>query len=196
MQKSSLEKWVDELQAQIDAVNRKVAAIPPTPIPDPDCFVFSCGHATMTVTDEPIEESNDNEFTRTAEYEFAEDFDTENYEYYINFDLFSIDIALSLAYYATTNCMGLHDDTPFQDDLMPVLSSETPQDTETYAVAGIVSVNFQYGESVTLSIVSGYGDGKCIAGDTGATTIDYMIVAKKKTEITTKKKKKTKNRRK
>lgn len=193
MQDSSLVKWVDELQGQIDALKRDIASIPapPEPTPEPDCTVFSCGHATLTVTDTPIEESNDNEFTRAAEHEFTETFDPDNYDYYINFDFFSVDISSALAYYATTNCMGLHDDTPLQGDVLPVLSQITSQGVENCAVAGVVNVEFQYNESgVTLSIISEYGDGNCIAdGTTGVSTIDYMIIAKKKAETSTKKRK-------
>ena len=197
MEQSSLVKWVDELQGQIDALKRDIASIPaPEPIPEPDAIVFSCGHASLTVTDTPIEESNNNEFTRVAEYEFEETFDPDTYDYYINFDFFSVDLTSALAYYATTNCMSLHDDTPLQEDVMPVLSSEQLLGVETCAVAGTVNVNFQYDESgVTLSIISEYGDGKCIAGaETGTSTIDYMIIAKKKAEPSTKKRK-SKNRR-
>ena len=87
MEKATLEKWVDELQAQIDQVKREVQSIPaPTPVTDPDCFVFSCGHSTMDISDVPYEESNDSEFGRFAECEFAETFDTDNYDYYISFD--------------------------------------------------------------------------------------------------------------
>lgn len=193
MQKSSLEKWVDELQAQIDAVKREVASIPaPTPVTDPDCFVFSCGAATMTVTDVPVEEGNDEEFVRFAEYEFSETFDNDNYDYYISFDYDSIDLSTALRYYGNANCMILHDSTPFQSDVLPILSSATPQDVEICEVAGVVKVDFQYGETVTLGIVSEYGDGKCIADDTGDTKLDYMIIAKKKAETRTKKKTKKK----
>ena len=183
-------KWIDELQAQIDALNRKVASVPA-----PDYAIIACGHAQMEITDEPIEGSNDNEFTRTAACTFGESFDIDNYDYYISFDYLSIHLSIegSVGFYAMANSMALHDSEPLQGVVMPVLSTAWSQGTETCAVAGTVDVDFQYGESVTLSIVSTYGDGKCIA-DHG-TSIDYMIVAKKKTETTTKKRK-TKNRRK
>ena len=199
MQKANLEKWVDELQAQIDAVKRDIARIPAPepPAPEPECSVFACGSATLTVTDYPYDESDDSAFLRVAEYEFDETFDTENYDYYISFDYYSIDALTALTYYATTNCVILHDGAPLRGDVMPVLSSELTRGTHTYAVAGVVSVQFQYGESgVTMNISSNSNDGSCITdGTNGVTTIDYMIAAKKKAEPSTKKRK-TKNRRK
>lgn len=76
MEKATLEKWVDELQAQIDQVKRDVQSIstPPTP-EDPQVVAFS-GTVAMTVTfDETL---------ALAVGTIDEDLDLTAYDYYLD----------------------------------------------------------------------------------------------------------------
>ena len=75
MLKASLEKWVDELQAQIDQVKRDVQSIPaPEPI-TPD-VVGKSGNVEISVT------SGDTSSEGTAT--ITADLDLTNYDYYLN----------------------------------------------------------------------------------------------------------------
>ena len=195
MQMISLEKWVDELQAQIDQVKREVQSIPaPTPVTNPDSYVFSCGHATCDVTDTPVSESNDDEFFRFATANFTVTFDLDNYDYYISFDYASSAIS-GASYYGTMCCNKLLEAAPLSGDVFPVLSRTVSEGTESCAVAGLLNVNFNFDtDGVYLEFVSEYGDGTGIAPDeTGITGFDYVIFAQKKpTDNSRTKKKSTK----
>jgi hypothetical protein len=193
MQTSSLVKWVDEIQGQIDALKRTVGS-KPAPVADSDCIVFSCGHATCEVSDVPLEESNDNEFYRFASANFTEAFDLDNYNYYISFD-FASSAVDGPSFYGTMNCNELREAAPLSGDVFPVISRTVSQGAETCAVAGILNANFNFTvDDIHLEIVSEYGDGTGIAPDeTGVTGFDYVIFAKKKAETINRK---SKNRRK
>ena len=77
MQKSSLEKWVDELQGQIDSLKRAVSKVPTPSAPD---VVGISGTTTISVT---FDESRaEGKATITAGLDLA------NYDYFLNIHYF------------------------------------------------------------------------------------------------------------
>lgn len=82
MLKASLEKWVDELQAQIDQVKRDVQSIP-TPEPPAPEVVGICG--TMTIAVSSSETRSEGIATITT------DLDLTNYDYFLSIHYFDED---------------------------------------------------------------------------------------------------------
>lgn len=73
MQKSSLEKWVDELQGQIDSLKRAVSKVPTPPAP---VVVATSGNVEISVTSS--ETRSEGTATITADLDFT------NYDYYLD----------------------------------------------------------------------------------------------------------------
>lgn len=173
MQESSLVKWVDELQGQIDQIKKSIPAPAPTPTPeDPDVVVFS-GTVAMTVTfDESL---------ALAVGTIDEDLDLTKYDYYL--DIYYQDVGSSDTYIAD------------------VLHSKITADpairffTGTKYDNGVVTpLNYGYcyspltesGVTVSLHSVAAY------YSDEGTVNMDYVITGIKKPAAQTKKKTKKK----
>lgn len=181
MQKISIEKWVDELQAQIDQVKREVQSIP---APAASSVVI-CGAAAMTVTDTSGE--NDT-FTRAATCSIAGAFDSSAFEYHIGYDFVSYDTDVT---YIGSKCSqkALTAAIPDGDALLidkVAIESETETITADALLNAIVTVS---SSKIDVTIESNYGDGKGIAPDTGHTRLSYSIYAAPKPATRTKKKK-------
>lgn len=181
MQESSLVKWVDELQAQIDQVKRDVQSIP-APVPS---SVILCGIATMDVTDTPGE--ND-AFTRAAACSIAGTFDGSAYDYHIAYDFASFDTDIA---YLGSKCSQKALTAAIPDgDALIVDKVATESDTETITVdAQLNAIVTVSSSKIDVTIESKYGDGKGIAPDTGHTRLAYTIFAAPKPPSRTKKKK-------
>lgn len=169
MLKASLEKWVDELQAQIDQVKRDVQSIP---APAASSVVI-CGIASMTVTDTSGE--NDT-FTRSATCSIAGTFDSSAFEYHIAYDFASFDTDIS---YIGSKCSQKALTAAIPDgDALIVDKVVTESDTETISVDALLNAIITVSSNkIDVTIESNYGDGKGIAPDTGHTRLSYSIYA-------------------
>ena len=76
MQESSLVKWVDELQGQIDQIKRSIPAPAPTPEPEDPQYVVYSGSVAMTVTFDGT--------LALAVGTIDEDLDLTKYDYYLD----------------------------------------------------------------------------------------------------------------
>ena len=173
MEKATLEKWVDELQAQIDQIKKEI----PAATPDISSVVtFGTFNLRTTIADSAA----------TATGKISGTFDTTNYDYLVSLHVHISDTNDGTAYLVEGNVV----DHKVGATAKPFTVCRSKADGTSAALVAACDVLIVKGDDGKLAVtIAGGSDLAINSGDTDYAT-DYTIIAVKKPASTRNKKKK------
>lgn len=175
MEQSSLVKWVDELQGQIDALKRDIASIPAPP--DASSIVtFGTFNLRTTIADSAA----------TATGKISGTFDTTNYDYLVSLHVHITDTNDGTAYLVEGNVV----DHKIGATAKPFTAVRSKADGTSAALVAACDVLIVKGDDGKLAVtIAGGSDLAINSGDTDYST-DYTVIAVKKPVTNNRNKKK------